>query len=62
MARPSRNSDPDQLLSSERTFFVTTKMSMGRALLQSERNAILLLDVLRQGMAAQRFGASDAIY
>src|ERR1017187_2995892 len=36
-----------QLLSSARTFFATTKTSQGRALLQSERNATLMIDVLR---------------
>ncbi len=45
MAIPKRNARKDQILSPSRTFFVTTKTSMGRALLQSERNATLLIDV-----------------
>ena len=41
MARPSRNASPEAILSSARTFFVTTKTGQGRLLLQSERNATL---------------------
>ena len=47
MSKPSRNSERGSIVSSSRTFFVTTKTSMGRALLQSERNATLFVDVLR---------------
>jgi putative transposase len=55
MAHPSRNARPERVLSGERTFFVTTKTSMARRLLQSERNASLLIDVLRSNVAAGRF-------
>lgn len=41
MARPARNASPEKILSSARTFFATTNTSMGRTLLQSERNATL---------------------
>jgi putative transposase len=61
MARPARNANPDQILSSSRTFFVTTKTSMGRALLQSERNATLFIDVLRSYAAAQKFEVHDFV-
>ena len=47
MAKPIRNANSTQILSSSRTFFNITKTSMGRALFQSERNAMLLIDVLR---------------
>jgi hypothetical protein len=47
MARPSRHASPDAIPSSARMFFVTTKTSQGRLLLQSERNATLPTDVLR---------------
>jgi putative transposase len=47
MAIPGRNADPKKIVSPARTFFATTKTSMGRRLLQSERNALLLVDVLR---------------
>jgi hypothetical protein len=46
MARPGRNASPEDILRPSRTFFVTTKTSMGRRLLQTERNAGLLIDVL----------------
>jgi putative transposase len=55
MARPDRNASPDEVLSSARTFFATTKTSMGRRLLLSERNAELLIDVLRSYVATRRF-------
>ena len=46
---------PQAILASSRAFFVTTKASMGRRLLQSERNALLLIDVLRSNVAAGKF-------
>jgi putative transposase len=55
MAHPPRNARPQAILSSSRVFFVTTKTSMGRRLLQSERNAMLLIDVLRSNVAAGKF-------
>ena len=61
MSIPSRNSEIAQILSSSRTFFVTTKTSMGRALLQSERNANLLIDVLRSCVASKRFVIHDFV-
>ncbi len=61
MSIPSRNSEIAEILSSSRTFFVTTKTSMGRALLQSERNATLLIDVLRSCVASTRFTIHDFV-
>jgi putative transposase len=61
MAKPARNADSEKALSSSRVFFVTTKTSMGRRLLQSERNAMLLVDVLRSNMAARRFQVHDFV-
>src|ERR1700739_210126 len=61
MARPSRNSSAQDILSGERTFFATTKTSMGRRLLQSERNAGLLIDVLRTLVAEHAFALSDFV-
>ena len=60
MAKPFRNADPAGI-SRSRTFFVTTKTSMGRCLLQSERNATLLIDVLRSCVAARRFEVHDFV-
>jgi putative transposase len=61
MARPVRNASQDQALSSSRTFFATTKTRAGRRLLQSERNAALLIDVLRSYMAAGKFSVRDFV-
>jgi putative transposase len=55
MARPARHANRSQILSPSRTFFVTTKTSVGRALLQSERNAMLFIDVLRSYAGARKF-------
>jgi putative transposase len=55
MAHPPRNAHPQAMLASSRVFFVTTKTSMGRRLLQSERNAMLLIDVLRSNVATGKF-------
>ena len=61
MARPARNAGPDRILSSARTFFATTKTSQGRPLLQSERNATLMVDVLRSYVAAGKFRLHDFV-
>ena len=62
MGRPVRNARSDDILSSGRTFFATTKTSMGLRLLQSERNAIVLIDVLRSCVAARKFQLHDDGY
>ncbi len=61
MAKPIRNASPDRILSTSRTFFATAKTSMGRALFQSERTAILLVDVLRSNVAAEKFQLHDFV-
>jgi len=61
MAIPSRNSDVKEILSSERTFFVSTRTSMGRQLLQSERFANLLIDVLRSYVMEKKFVLHDFV-
>jgi putative transposase len=55
MATPTRHSNSKQIVRTSRTFFVTTKTSMGRALLQSDRNAMLFIDVLRSYVAGKKF-------
>jgi putative transposase len=60
MAHPARNACPKTILSA-RIFFVTTKTSMARRLLQSERNAMLLIDVLRLNVAAGKFQLHDFV-
>ena len=61
MAKPFRNVRSASSATYARTFFVTTKTSMGRALLQSDRNAMLLVDVLRTCIAAGRFQVRDFV-
>src|SRR5271165_4183748 len=61
MARPTRHAHPSRILSPSRTFFVTTKTSMGRALLQSERNATLFIDVLRSYVKARNISIEKAV-
>jgi putative transposase len=61
MARPTRHSTPDQITESNRTFFATTRTSMSRRLFQSERNANLLVDVLRSCVAAKDFKLHDFV-
>jgi putative transposase len=61
MAIPSRNAGPESILSLSRIFFTTTKTSMGKRLFQSERNAMLLIDVLRSYVAARKFFLHDFV-
>jgi putative transposase len=61
MAKPARNANPLDALSPSRVFFVTTKTCMGRRLFQSERNAMLLVDVLRSYVAARKFVLHDFV-
>lgn len=61
MARPSRHVDPARIQQAERTFFVTTRTSMSRRLFQSERNANLLIEVLRSCVLANEFKLHDFV-
>jgi putative transposase len=61
MAHPVRNASPEKVLSSARVFFVTTKTIMARHLLQSEQNAMLLIDVLRSNVATGKFQLHDFV-
>jgi putative transposase len=57
----SRNADPKNILSTNRTFFVTTQTWQRKRLFQSERNAMLLIDVLRSCVRARRFTLHDFV-
>lgn len=61
MAKPSRNSSPSAILSPSRTFFVTSRALEGRNLLQGERNATLLIDVMGSYVAAGQFKIHDFV-
>src|SRR5436853_151800 len=54
MAIPARNADAKEILSPSRTFFATTRTSLGRNLLQSARHATLFIEVLRSYVAAKK--------
>jgi putative transposase len=60
MSKPNRNSSSADIRESARTFFVTSKTSSG-ALLQSERMADLLIDVLRSYSCAGKFKVHDFV-
>jgi putative transposase len=61
MAKPSRNTKPEEIQEGTRTFFVTSKTSLGRSLLQTDRMANLFIDVLRTYVAAKRFKIHDFV-
>jgi putative transposase len=61
MARPARNAPSEAVLSGERVFFATTKTSEARRILQPERNAVLLIEVLRSNVAAGNFQLHDFV-
>lgn len=61
MSKPGRNSKEGWLRGIERTFFITSKTVEGRALLQSERNALLLIDTMRSYVKANRFVIHDFV-
>jgi putative transposase len=55
MAKPARNSNRRAIIAERRIFFVTSKTSMGRQLLQTKAAAELLIDVLRSYTLAGKF-------
>ncbi|MGA8044576.1 MAG: transposase, partial [Terracidiphilus sp.] len=61
MSRPSRNASSNKIRAHRRTFFATTKTAMGRPLFQVERNAALLIEILRELVAEQIFELHDFV-
>ena len=61
MAVPSRKSYPGNIARPRRIFFVTTKTYMGKHLLQSDRQAALLIDVLRSCVLDRHFQILDFV-
>ena len=61
MARPLRNSIEINPIRPTRTFFATTKTHSGKRILQSERNARLLIAVLRSCVAEGKFKLLDFV-
>jgi putative transposase len=61
MAKPSRPSDPQHSKGQLRTFFTSTKTYGGLPLLQTERMATLLIDVLQTYTFAGKFKVHDFV-
>ena len=61
MSRPVRNAHSSAVPAHRRTFFATTKTSMGRRLFQSEPNAGLFVDVLRSCLIEREFELHDFV-
>ncbi len=61
MAKPARNAHPEDIARPSRTFFATTKTHAGRRLLQSDRNATLLIGILRCCVAERKFQPHDFV-
>jgi len=61
MARPARNSDPNELRGISRTFFVSSKTIQGRFLFQTERMALLFIEVLRAYVSSGKFTVHDFV-
>ena len=61
MAKPARHSSPTDILSTSRTFFVTSKTMSGACLLQTERNVGLLINVMRDYAAEGKFKIHDFV-
>ncbi|MBZ5503916.1 MAG: transposase [Acidobacteriia bacterium] len=61
MARPARNSETEAVRGISRTFFITSKTAPNKAVLRSERMALLIIDVLRSYVAAGKFVLHDFV-
>jgi putative transposase len=61
MSKPTRNAAAQEIARPRRTFFVTTKTCLNKALLQSDQNATLLVDVLPSCVRANRFHLHDFV-
>lgn len=61
MGKPSRPSRPEVAKNAFRTFFITTRTAEGKALLQSDRMATLLIEVLRNCVRERKFKVHDFV-
>jgi putative transposase len=55
MSKPDRNANPANIRAAERTFFVTSRIIEGRALLQTERSAGLFITTLYDYRAQDKY-------
>jgi putative transposase len=61
MAKPLRNSARQSIVAGVRTFFVSSRTIQGKHLLQSQRSANLLIDVLRSYTLAGKFKVHEFV-
>ena len=61
MSKPSRPVPPESAKADTRTFFVTTRTTEGKAILQSDRMADLFADVLRSYIRQRKFRVHDFV-
>jgi putative transposase len=61
MAKPLRNSSRQSIVAGVRTFFVSSRTVQGKHLLQSQRSAVLLIDVLRSYTLAGKFKVHEFV-
>jgi REP-associated tyrosine transposase len=61
MAKPARNSERRAIVAGVRTFFISSRTVQGRHLLQSQRSAELLIDVLRSYTLAGKFKVHEFV-
>jgi putative transposase len=61
MAKPLRNSSRQSIIAGVRTFFVSSRTVQGKHLLQSQRSAELLIDVLRSYTLAGKFKVHEFV-
>ena len=61
MTKPVRNSSRHNIIAGQRVFFITSKTSLGRQLLQTQPTAELLIDVLRSNTLAGKFKVREFV-
>jgi putative transposase len=61
MTKPPRNGSSEEIARATRTFFATTRTHSGRRLFQSDRNANLMIEVLRSCMAQHELRLDDFV-
>jgi putative transposase len=61
MAKPARNGSSEEIARATRTFFATTRAHSGRRLFQSDRNANLMIEVLRSCVARHDLHLHDFV-
>jgi putative transposase len=61
MTKPARNGTPEEMARANRTFFATTRAHLGHRLFQSDRNANLMIEVLRSCVAQHELRLHDFV-